>query len=101
MKKGYCLTAGSKLYFLQSDNTRKTKKLVIEFIDKYSRTKGLCDDFIERCKAHEQTVKEVQRRLDACTLELRHTGKIEYYHIEGSNYTENIPVVESGCLIIL
>ena len=101
MKYGYSLTAGNKLYFMSTSATRKTKSVVNEFIEKLGQYRGLCDDVIDRCKADSQCFKDVQRKMDLCTLELKSTGKIDYYQIIGSNYIENIPMKDASCLIIL
>lgn len=100
MQKGYCLTAGSRLYFMATNTTKKTKNMVVEFIDKYCHKTGICADLIERCKVDESTIKEVQKRLEPCTLELKSAGEVEYYHIEGNNFTENVPLTDN-CVFIL
>lgn len=100
MTSGYSITSGSKLYFMPTKATKKTKNVVNHFIECLGKYRGLCDNMIERCKSDEFTFKDVQKKMCSCTLEKKLAGTVEYYHIEGSNFIENIPLTDADCLVI-
>lgn len=100
MTNGFLLTIGNKDLFYKTDKKNVTKQILDTFIDKIGEIKNLSSDFIERCKNDERTLKDTRYRISRATLEKRDTGKNQYYNISGKNFTLNIPLNESECLII-
>jgi hypothetical protein len=100
MQRGYSMTSGSRLYFMPSTKLRKTVGVVNEFIERYCKHKGICDDLMNRCKNDKASFETFRYRLTPCTLEVKTAGEFEYYHIEGKNFIENMPL-NDNCVFII
>ena len=101
MKKGYSITAGDKVYFLETETAKKTKGLVVDMMTKVGAKRGLCEDLINRCIESTQTIDEFRYRMSKTTLTIKGENDWKYYSLTGDNFTMNIPLKESECLIIL
>ena len=91
MIHGYYLVAGNKAYFLKTDTTRKTSKIIYDFIDLIGKHRNLSSDLIERAKQDQFTIDDFRRRLSAATIEKKQLPTITFYTIQGKNFIENFP----------
>ncbi len=99
--KGFYMTAGTKGIFLESDMEKKCKSVVYAMIDIIGELGNKPKELLDRVKNDKPSCDDIQRRIDAATLEYRTTDNgFKYISIKGKNFTENVPENEAGCLCI-
>lgn len=85
--KGFLMTVGNKHYFMESDTTKRTDKVVEAFIERIGTDKGRCRDLIDRAKADRPTRADFRKRINAAAITKRtpDTGE-EYFVVEGKGF---------------
>ena len=91
MKNGFFITIGNKGIVLESKLTRKTDRVIDALIDAIGALKGLDAAFIENCKKHEPTRKDVAYKTIRATIE-RMNVSFEAYEIKSKYMTACYPI---------
>lgn len=98
--EGFTLNIGKKELFYKSNGRNITNTVLEKFIDKIGETKHLSSDLVEKCKSDQATLKDLRRRVCRAKLELKNSGKVEYYKLSGKGFEMSIPIDEAECLVI-
>ena len=101
MKNIVMVNAGNKDYIMETANTRKTRALVKEFIERLATYRKFCPELIERLVNDEETIKRIQYEMTFATMEQRMTDNgTKYFHFAGKGFQMNFPFDEYTKYII-
>ena len=91
---GFYFTAGRDGYFLKSEMTNLTDKIIRRFINAVCDRKGVGDKIRESALYDPATLKDFRRRIDKATLEHKVSDKADWYTLSGRGFTVNSPKEE-------
>ena len=97
---GFAMNAGKIELFYKSNGKNITSGVARKFIEQIGAAKNADKDLIERAKTDPATIRDVKRRIQRATLEVKNTGKIKFFTLETKWSTLNIPFDEAACLVI-
>jgi hypothetical protein len=99
--RGFALTRGNFIYVLESEGKNVTDNVAHKFVEAICNRLNMPDETRKLVYEDKKFIKDLKYRISRCTVDTRKAGKISFYHIEGDNYTENIPFEESSCIIFI
>ena len=101
MKNIIMVNAGNKDYIMETTNTRKTRALVKEFIERLAKYRKFCPEMVERLVNDEETIKRIQYEMTFATMEHRTTDNgTKYFNFTGKGFQMNFPFDEYDKYII-
>lgn len=87
MRNVVMVNAGNKDFVMETTNTRKTRALAKEFVVRLAKYRGLCDEWVARILADEETMRRVRYDMTFATEEKRTTDNgTEYYRYVGKGF---------------
>ena len=90
-KNGFLFEQGTKAFFLESDVSYLTDKIVRKFINAICDLNGVGDAIRNSALYNEATLKDFKKRISKAVLTKKDTGKIVYYTISGNGFSLNFP----------
>ena len=88
---GFYFTVGNHAFFLKSEATNLTEKIIRKFINAVCDLKGVGDAIREKALYDKATLADFRRRISKCTLEHVNTGKITYWSVKGDGMISSFP----------
>lgn len=98
--KGFTMNIRNKEIFLVSDKAYLTDKIVRDFINTVCDMKNVGDSIRNSALYDTATLKDFKYRIQKATCSHIVTDKVDYYTIQGKNFTESFPSDEFKTSVI-